>query len=225
MLVSRVQSVEKIEHWFNVLRSKAALILIKSADRTLHWQWGALHRRDQTQSRVSARKLLSLLIWATYCLPITAGKQIISRKRVLQACACLMRWLVRKWLIKNRKWRQKMWQMMPPTLECEALINGTDWNYSNQLNSPREQWSVFNSDMSAWVETVAQRARGCMFIESLQLCLSAAVSEHTDALSWLRNKERSHPAVHDLFVSSADGWMCQHVRLDKTLCFATVWDF
>lgn len=105
VLVSRVQSVEKIEHWFNVLRSKAALILIKSADRTLHWQWGALHRRDQTQSGVSARKLLSLLISATHCSPITAGKQIISRKRVLQACTCLMRWLVRKWPIKNRKWR------------------------------------------------------------------------------------------------------------------------
>lgn len=105
VLVSGVQSVEKIEHWFNVLRSKAALILIKSADRTLHWQWGALHRRDQTQSRVSARKLPSLLIWATYCSPITAGIQMISRKRALQACTCLMRWLVRKWLITNRKWR------------------------------------------------------------------------------------------------------------------------
>lgn len=34
-------------------------------------------------------------------------------------------------------------------------IDSIDWNYSNQLNSPREQSSFFNSDLSASVESAA----------------------------------------------------------------------
>lgn len=120
--------------------------------------------------------------------------------------------------------------MTPPTLECEGLINGIEWNYSNQLNSSREQWSIFNSDLSAPVEPAAQCSQRLVFIEYLQLGLSATdrkwgreVSEHTEGRSWLCNKKKRQPAFHDLSVSFAEGWMRRRIILDKTFWCATVW--